>query len=107
MGIHAIVTSKEQAIEVAYEYAASNDLGDSLSVHEAFYRTAMSEHQRIAKQAALGREMDADEIELFRFHNGSGWVVQLVSDPCGEGETPQGPKTLIDDTGDTKHFVPM
>ena len=72
MGIHALITSKEQAIEVAYEYAASNNLGDSLSVHEAYYRKAMSEDQRITMEFALGREMDADEIELFRLHNDSG-----------------------------------
>lgn len=107
MGTKALVTTKQQAIEVAYEYAATNDLGDSLSVHEVYHRDAMTEKQRLGMEAAMGREMGQDELELFRMHNSSGWVVQLVFDPCIAGEIPQGPKILIDDTGGVIHFRPM
>ncbi len=107
MGTKALVTTEQQAIEVAYEYAATNNLGDRLSVHNVFHREAMCEKERLGMEAAMGREMDQDELELFRMHNSSGWVVQLVFDPCIEGETPQGPKILIDDTGGVTHFRPM
>lgn len=99
--------SMEEAVQFAFMYARTHDLGESLEVHEAYYLKALREDQRLEMEERLGRPMSVDEMELFEMHNSSGWVVQLVFEKCADGDTPQGPKILINDDGVVRHFRPM
>ncbi|MBX3417582.1 MAG: hypothetical protein KF851_08275 [Pirellulaceae bacterium] len=101
------IMDKDAAIEKAMRYAESNGLGQNLEVQEVFYRKAINDEQKRQMEEQMGRQLDAGELRLFQEHNKSGWVVQLVFEQCENGATPQGPKVLVDDTGEVSHFRPM
>lgn len=99
--------NRDQAIERAIEYAKVSQLGDNLSVHEAYYSEAMGAVEIKRMEINMGRCFDEIELELLRTTNKSRWIVQLVFEACEHGATPQGPKVLVDDDGEISHFRPM
>lgn len=99
--------TKDEAVAKALSYANDHELGRRLEVHDVFYREMINEDQKNQMESDLGRPLDDDELRLFQLHNKSGWVVQLVVEPCPDGETPQGPKVLVNDDGEVSHFRPM
>jgi hypothetical protein len=99
--------TQDEAVAKALSYAKNHDLGKELELHEVFYRETINEEQKTRMESELGRPLDEDELRLFQMHNKSGWVVQLVFEPCPDGATPQGPRVLVNDDGEVSHIRPM
>lgn len=100
-------SNRDQAVAKALEYAKTHGLGEDLEIQRVFYRESLVDDQQRQLEAQLGRPIDEDERRLFQIHNKSGWVVQLVFQACANGETPQGPATLVDDDGQVSDYRPM